>query len=71
MRAQRRSSAGASQTGRCDDEVAQRLGGSGPATAIETHSCGPWWPPPIGPNSTAGTPACRNEIASDAPSRPT
>ena len=29
---------------------------------IETHSSGPWWPAPTGPNSTAGTPASRKEI---------
>ena len=38
---------------------------------IDTHSSGPWWPSPAGPNSTAGTPASRNEMASEAPSRPT
>ena len=38
---------------------------------METHSSGPWWPAPLGPNSTAGTPASRNEPASEAPSRPT
>ena len=39
--------------------------------ATETHSSGPRWPPPSGPNSTAGIPARRKETASDAPSRPT
>ena len=42
-----------------------------PSDRIDTHSSGPWWPSPAGPNSTAGTPASRNEIASEAPSRPT
>ena len=37
----------------------------------ETHSSGPWWPSPTGPNSTAGTPTRRKETASEAPSRPT
>ena len=52
-------------------EVAERLAVAASARLSETHSSGPWWPPPIGPNSTAGMPASRNEIASDAPSRPT
>ena len=51
-------------------EVAERLAVAR-SDAIETHSCGPWWPPPTGPNSTAGMPASRNETASEAPSRPT
>ena len=42
-----------------------------PSDRIDTHSSGPWWPSPDGPHSTAGTPASRNEIASEAPSRPT
>ena len=42
-----------------------------PSDRIDTHSSGPWWPAPVGPHSTAGTPASRNEIASEAPSRPT
>ncbi len=37
----------------------------------DTHSSGPWWPAPSGPNSTAGMPAAMNATASDAPSRPT
>src|SRR6185295_10083734 len=42
-----------------------------PSDRIDTHSSGPWWPSPDGPHSTAGTPASRKEMASDAPSRPT
>ena len=39
--------------------------------SIETHSSGPWWPSPTGPNSTPGIPAFRKEMTSDVPSRPT
>ena len=52
------------------DEALERLAVAA-QRGTETHSSGPWWPSPIGPNSTAGTPTRRKETASEAPSRPT
>ena len=53
------------------ERIPRAPAGSCAGEEIETHSAGPWWPSPIGPNSTAGTPAARKETASEAPSRPT
>ena len=38
------------------DEVASSAWRKRRSEAIETHSSGPWWPAPTGPNSTAGMP---------------